>query len=242
MTLSCYRCSDWPCTCRDGITLIHGDSLEVLPQLVGLGVDHVVTDPPYNVGFGYDSYNDRQPPEIYLSRLNDVFILCGLAGAEHFLWFWQGSRLANGEARACLPPAFRIHHVGAWYKKEFAGDMWMGGHPAFSWEPIIWATRLESVKFGGPRGGHLGRDCLVGNSSRHDRDAVGHPCPKTYSVVKAAMAWIIGECVLDPFAGAGTMLKAAKHLGRRAIGIELSESYCEIAANRLRQEVLAFTD
>ena len=64
-----------------------------------------------------------------------------------------------------------------------------------------------------------------------------HPCPKP----ERLMSWLVNATegtVLDPFAGSGTTLRAAKDLGRRSIGCEIEERYCEIAANRLRQGVL----
>jgi site-specific DNA-methyltransferase (adenine-specific) len=76
--------------------------------------------------------------------------------------------------------------------------------------------------------------------SSETADKTDHPCPKPYGW----MAWAIclasedGETVLDPFMGSGTTLRAAKDLGRKAIGIEIEERYCEIAAKRMRQEVL----
>ena len=68
----------------------------------------------------------------------------------------------------------------------------------------------------------------------------GHPCPKP----EKAWAWLVDKVstpdmiVLDPFMGSGTTLRICKDRGMRAIGIEMSEEYCEIAANRLSQEVL----
>ena len=75
------------------------------------------------------------------------------------------------------------------------------------------------------------------------RDKTGHPCAKPLFSWKKIMLRCSAEesgAVLDPFMGSGTTLRAAKDLGRRAIGIELEERYCEIAAKRLGQGVLPF--
>jgi len=224
-----------------GIQIFHGDCREVIPQLPG-PVHAVLTDPPYNVGFKYASYVDSLPEDEYLLWLAEIWRDCEKAGALDIMWFWQGIRVANGQARAILPSGWRIHHLAAWFKKEFAGDMWKGGHPAFTWEPIVWAASSDprAAKFSGPRGGHEGRDGLVDISSRHDKDAKGHPCNKTFRVVKAVCGWLEASTVIDPFCGSGTTLSAAKKLGKSAIGIEIEEKYCEIAAKRLSQEVFNF--
>lgn len=94
-----------------------------------------------------------------------------------------------------------------------------------------------------------GTDPSLQNGARHTvlrssaiAEKNGHPAPKPIEWMK----WLVGrtsregETILDPFMGSGTTIRAAKDLGRKAIGIEIEERYCEIAANRLRQEVLAF--
>ena len=74
-------------------------------------------------------------------------------------------------------------------------------------------------------------------------DTADHPTPKPLSIVARMIESTTapGETVLDVFAGSGTTLRAAKDLGRKAIGVEVEERYCEVIAKRLSQGVLDFT-
>ena len=87
-------------------------------------------------------------------------------------------------------------------------------------------------------GQHIIPGRCIDNSSDGKQSA--HPCPRKLAHVKWLVRWWseLTETVLDPFVGSGTTLVAAKNLGRRAIGIEIEERYCEIAARRLDQGVL----
>jgi site-specific DNA-methyltransferase (adenine-specific) len=75
-----------------------------------------------------------------------------------------------------------------------------------------------------------------------NRPKIEHPCPKPEELCRYVVDLFSanGQLVVDPFMGSGTTLRAAKDLGRRAIGIEICEEYCEIAAKRLSQKVLNF--
>lgn len=80
-------------------------------------------------------------------------------------------------------------------------------------------------------------------AARYTNDVfTGHYSQKPLKLITklVAMSSVVGDLILDPFMGSGTTLRAAKDLGRKAIGIEIEEAHCEIAVNRLRQEVLQF--
>jgi hypothetical protein len=95
--------------------------------------------------------------------------------------------------------------------------------------------------FGTPPPSRLGAHVMPGRiiSAESGGKAPGHPCPRQLTHVRWLARWYARGLVLDPFMGIGTTLRAAKDLGYPAIGIEIEERYCEVAANRLQQEVMA---
>ena len=95
-----------------------------------------------------------------------------------------------------------------------------------NWEPILIYGKAS-----------IANDTITCPNDEHE---TGHPTQKPLRLMRRLIATFQGGVVLDPFMGSGTTLRAAKDLGRRAIGIEIEEKYCEIAARRLAQEVLPF--
>jgi DNA modification methylase len=199
-------------------TIYCADCREILPLLPK--VDLVLTDPPYNVGFQYGAgVNDKMSREDWLSWAGDWFGKCR-KGAE--------TVLVCGQARlpdyAALEP---WKWLLCWWKPAAMGRSPVG---FCNWEPVaMWG-----------KGSNAGCD-FVKAEIIPDNEVAGHPCPKP-------LHWGTGflglfpnaHTILDPFMGSGTTLRAAKDLGRRAIGIEINPAYCEIAVQRLRQEVLTF--
>lgn len=97
--------------------------------------------------------------------------------------------------------------------------------------------------FGSPVKSQPGRrviPSIAPKAQPSDRPPNGHPCSRALVHFRWLVNWFSdpGETILDPFMGSGTTLRAAKDLGRKAIGIEIEERYCEIAAKRMAQEVL----
>lgn len=196
-----------------GIQIFHGDCREILPSLPN--VDLVLTDPPYGVNYSYASYQDS--PEnfesVVLPVLNDTTRRWSSAV---FMSMRQMQKL----------PAFKWSLC--WHKPGSTRRNTVGGFSI--WEPVFlygdgWSVANDAITL---------PDCV-----NHDKGNV-HTCPKPLRLLRWILTLHAGETILDPFMGSGTTLRAAKDLGRKAIGIEIEEKYCEIAAKRLSQEVLNF--
>jgi DNA modification methylase len=217
---------------HSGITIYHGDCLEILPTLAPASVDLVVTDPPY--GMKYESnWNGAGDPivgddSVPIEWLREVRRLSKSRTALY--WFaYEGSIEATRTAIRSI--GYGLHTMLVWDKQvSTGGDLSDYGRRT---EYVVYAT-LGGSRLNGNRDANLISVPRVHQSRRL------HPTEKplallTYLVVRTSAP---SELVLDPFMGSGTALLAASSLNRRAIGIEIEERYCEIAAKRLQQEVL----
>ena len=200
----------------DHVTIYHGDCLEILPHVIH-DVDVLVTDPPY--GMNHKTGGGRPDRPVLGDETTDV--------RDDVLERW-GLRpgLVFGRWNIAPPP-------NAWLCLTWDKGDWPGTGDLN--EP--WGLSTENIYVQGK--GFVG--ARKGTVVRHNRLTNGpHPTQKPLSL----MLELVGKCppgtVLDPFMGSGTTLRAAKDLGRKAIGIELDERYCEIAAQRMGQEVLDF--
>lgn len=235
--MNCYRCKTWPCECPDGITLIHGDCREVLPQLGKF--DLVLTDPPYGIadspiptqgrtGKRTGSVNRWHPP----SEWDFEFPLYGgplVVGASDVV-FWFGHWRQREAACEAIDIPLRAEII--WAKDTHVGPPC----PAAMQDERLWVFSRNGLK---PRCFEttVWHEPIIPTwAHRH------HKNQKPVALMKRALRWLPGETVLDPFCGSGTTLVAAKLLGRKATGIEIEEKYCEITAQRLRQGVLEFAD
>jgi len=203
-----------------GIVIYHGDCREVLPTLTEK-VDLVLTDPPYGRGAGTA---DRRPGhERARTKFVDRYDWDNQVPVDMLTWVarqdtyivWGGNYFAD-ILGSCNSPLM-------WHKCQ----EWNGAEFELAWTKNTYGNAdtfwLPKVK-------------------AYTQEKKVHPTQKPTDLI----LWCLGKSkanglVLDPFMGSGTTLVAAKQLGRKAIGIEIEERYCEIAAKRLAQEVLPLT-
>jgi DNA modification methylase len=213
-----------------GITIYHADCRDVLPGLEM--ADLLLTDPPYGIGadakmadqagsqpgtsaaprrdYGRTNWDDRP--------VDDEVILLALGVATRCIVFG-----GNYYSHILAPSSCWL----VWDKENGANDF---ADCELAWTNFPQAVRLRRHRWNG--------------MLRKNNESRFHPTQKPLDLMK----WCVSQAdkhganntILDPFMGSGTTLRAAKDLGRRAIGIELEEKYCEIAAKRLSQECFKF--
>lgn len=217
-----------------GITIYHGDSLNLVYKIGE--VDSVVTDPPYGVDLKgkrahlrggrttdrVGQYTHEDTPVYVKSVVVPIIGVC--------LTIARSIALTPGTRNMHLYPI--PDDVGCFFSAAGTG---MGRWGFTCSQPILYYGKDPYLA--------NGRGCMPNSCGQvypNDANTYDHPCAKPIKM----MHWMVnrasleGELILDPFMGSGTTLRAAKDLGRRAIGIEIEERYCEIAAKRLAQEVL----
>lgn len=205
----------------DSVTLYHGDCREVTAWLEA---DVLVTDPPYGVAW-VTGQTSRATVPLVESIAGDE----STAVRDAALASW-GSRpaIVFGSWRAPRPQG--VSHRLIWHKAT--------RKPGFSTAP--WFPNDEEVYVLGS--GFQGPPSPTVLTTREMRDGangevarIGHPTPKPVPL----MQWLVEKCppgvIADPFAGSGATLIAARAQGRRSIGVELEERYCELIASRLAQ-------
>ena len=209
------------------VTLYHGDCLTVTEWLAA---DVLVTDPPYGT-----AGNDKRGNDGYGRRVGTQ------RGAERV-----GQHIANDATTETRDAALSL-----WDDRPAL----LFGSPRLPDPPGVWADRLVWDKKrpginGGPWRYRHETIYVTGGFERTDNAAVSiieawpdqtdHIHAKPVALMVRLVAAAPTGSIADPFAGSGSTLVAAKQLGRRAVGVELEERYCEIAARRLAQDVLDF--
>ena len=231
---------------RDGITIYHGDCREVIPELESSQTTVLVTDPPYAMNgifgtsdmYGYRAMQfdmDKKGESIgeVLEGLRLAFSIVSsfhlFCDPEHFGSIAAIARKDGftpkpwAKLKACPPPPM----PGNWWPSAF--EMAMYGYRPGAWFGDTSGTR---------------KNTYVADGYRHGirkYEKVDHPTQKWLPMIRYIVDTIVPSdgLALDPFMGSGTTLRASKDLRRQSIGIDIEERYCEIAANRLSQEVMA---
>ena len=211
-----------------GITIYHGDCRSILEDLRADTVfDLFLTDPPYGIALANHGKGDGR------RRRNDFAIVGdhdALAGQSIIDSLQEVALIAFASPMKAW--AGKWDQWLAWDKGLAVGG---GGDPESRWK-FTWEL-VQVARLGGLSGKREGSVLSFPMMPQDSRD---HPAEKPEALLKYLISKTGHARVVDPFCGVGSTCVAAKQLGRRAIGIEIEERYCEIAAKRLSQEVFSF--
>ena len=239
-----------------GITIYHGDCRDVLPEIPAGSVDLVLTDPPY----GHNNNNNgdlihRRESALGLRPTTQEearpIANDGPEANELVRWmFGEANRVLMPGCCCCccgggggpdpqfarwslwMDEAIGFKHAVVWDK----GGLGMGWHYRRNYELMLVGEKPGAACRW--YGGNDQPNVVRINGIKPSAD--DHPTPKPEKLMAHFLNLhsLPGHLVLDPFMGGGTTLVAAKRGGRRAIGVEVDERWCEMAAKRLAQEVM----
>lgn len=232
----------------DLVTLFHAKCEDVLPTLADASVDCVITDAPYSERTHRDARSNsasararsnrvlsglrRDFGSITEDELRAVLAECGRASRG---WVISSLDYRHAFAFETSPPeGLRLLRIGVWLKTDPMPQI-SADRPAIGWEAIAFLHRTDTPSRwngGGKAASWYGPKTQAGE----------HPTAKPIKMVANLVRLFTapGGLILDPYAGSGTTLRAAKDEGRKAIGCEQDEAFCEVAAKRLSQGVLDF--
>lgn len=217
----------------DGITIYAGNSLQVGIAEVWVGGDVLITDPPYGMSYisnsaikGWDGHVKTGPTEAIEGDGNP-----GLRDDMMALWGDEKPALVFGTWRVPRPTRANIRQLLIWDKGDSPGM----GDVTFPWGPGHEEMYVYGQGWVGSRRTNVIRVPTIG---ARDKDRPNHPTPKPVPLLERLVENAPPGVIVDPFMGSGSTLKAARLMGREAIGVEVNEEYCEEAVKVLAQGVL----
>ena len=232
----------------DAVTLYHGDCRELLDTLPERSFDAVITDPPYSENTHKNarsnSASGRARSNRVLSGIRKDF--GSISAVDLSAALAECGRVSRGWVVATLdyhhaftyentpPPGLRLLRLGVWLKTDPMPQI-SGDRPAPGWESIAYLHRADTRSKWNGGGKH-------GNWYGPKEQAGQHPTAKPVAMVGNWVRLFTnpGDTVFDPFAGSGTTFRAAVDNGRKAVGCELDERYCEVIVKRIAQGVMDF--
>lgn len=233
--------------------IIHGDCLKILPQIADGSVDMVLTDPPYNIannlklkrnnfnrlmGSGKDITNnfgewDEMNDGEFRSFCEEWLVLAGkkIKDNGHFVSFFNKERM-HYLFEPLRKQGFRYRNVLVWHKLNPTPQL-LKANFCSATEFIVWMTKGDKIGTFNWKEGYCHN--IFESSICQGTERTEHPTQKNIDVVYWLLKYLsnAGDLILDPFAGSGTTLVAAKNLGRRYLGIEKEEKYYNIAVDRI---------
>ena len=227
----------------EAVTIYHGDCRDILPEL--LMVDLVITSPPFNLGnthhtgnHRHKSYDDDIPESEYQQWQREILnIIYNCVKPSGSLWYQHKNRIKEGiqitPYQWLLQTKWIIKQEIVWFNRSQNFDK-IRFYPMT--ERLYWLVKSPDTKLNNVINKHDDWHIqAVGSRGEHTRAFPNE------IVDNILLCFPDAEYILDPFLGSGTTAYCAKKLNRKAIGIEIEEKYCEIAATRCSQMVMDLT-